>query len=70
MSHPVNEQIKEFLQEKREGAYKPEIVYPEGSVIDGNPLISEAWLERKEEEREWEKLKIWDETKGIINDIY
>lgn len=68
MSNIVNEQIKDFFREKREGAYKPKIVYPEGSIIDGVSLISETWLENEAEKKEKEELKNWNEA--INNDIF
>lgn len=66
MSHPVNQDIAEFRRENSQGAFDREIQYPEGSVIDGIPLISETWLEKKEEERERAELN----NEDLSNDIY
>lgn len=70
MSHPSNTLIAEYKQDRAQGAYNRTITYPEGSVIDGIPIISDTYLEKLEEQKEIEKLKTWDETEGIIKDIF
>lgn len=70
MSHPVNQDIAEFRRENSQGAFDREIQYPEGSVIDGIPLISETWLDKQEEAKEREDLRNWDESKIISEDIF
>lgn len=56
MSNIANIQLYEWQKERNQGAYERPMVYPEGSIIDGIPIISDVWLNRQAEEREREEM--------------
>ena len=68
MSLLANIIVDEWKMQRNQGAYERPMVYPEGSIVDGIPIISDTWLNKQAEEKEREELMKWDETVGS-NDI-